>query len=137
MMENSSDELAYRVPSVFHCLAQLVLVKVALNCLGFGRTVALYGGSAVVAVADDNGSERIVEKVARQVSAAAALYPGRALCLEQSLVLHRALMRRGVASRIRFGVQPYPFGGHAWVEYRGRAVNENAQRISQLTPLEG
>jgi hypothetical protein len=78
----------------------------------------------------------LVEQVAYRVAAAAALYPGRARCLEQSLTLLRELRRRGVESRLRFGIYPYPFEGHAWVEVQGRAVNETDDYLSMLTPLE-
>lgn len=125
------------VPGVLQCLVQLGLAKLSLAVLGFGRTLKRYEGIPVsrneLQVVDDDRIEVIGESVA----AAAALYPGRARCLEQSLVLHRALRRSGVNSRLRLGVIPYPFAGHAWVECEGRPVNEFADQIHRLTPLEG
>jgi transglutaminase-like putative cysteine protease len=62
----------------------------------------------------------------RAVSLAAAFYPRRAQCLEQSLTLYVLLRRRGVPADLKLGVRPRPFYAHAWVEVRGRALGEAA-----------
>ena len=61
---------------------------------------------------------------------AGALYPGRALCLEQSLALYYLLRRRGVPVRYCQGVQPYPFEAHAWVEYGGTPINDVIDHVT-------
>jgi hypothetical protein len=127
-----------RAPSAMWCLLQIALVKLSLSVFGFGRTLARYEctprGTAAGAPDDS-----LVDCTAHRVAAAAALYPGRALCLEQSLTLHRALRRRGIDSQLHFGVHADadPFRAHVWVEVDDCAVNEMSENMRVLTPLEG
>jgi hypothetical protein len=67
----------------------------------------------------------VAEVVARRVATAAAFYPGRALCLEQSMALYYCLLRLGIRASFRIGVQPVGFAAHAWVEYRGIPILES------------
>jgi hypothetical protein len=69
------------------------------------------------------------------VAMAGALYPGRALCLEQSLALYYLLRRRGVAVKFRMGVQAHPFLAHAWIDYRGVPLNDVPEHVKQFVPL--
>lgn len=69
----------------------------------------------------------------RAVAMAGALYPGRALCLEQSLVLYYLLRRQRVAVRYCQGIQPHPFEAHAWVEYEGKPLNDVAEHAKLFT----
>jgi hypothetical protein len=123
-------------PSVAACIAQFAAAKLSLFVLGFGRTLARYERtpcSSPPTVAVEN---QLVALVAHRVAVAAALYPGRARCLEQSLILSRALRQRGADAKVRFGVHPYPFTAHAWVEVQGCAINEMADYLNMFTPLE-
>ena len=76
-----------------------------------------------------------IRSAAHRVARAAAFYPGRVECLEQSLALYLLLRRRGVAVELRMGVRPAPFTAHAWIEYRGQPINETEDFIQQLTPF--
>ena len=75
------------------------------------------------------------EQVARAVATAAAFFPGRAICLEQSVALHILLRRGGHPAALRVGVQPYPFRAHAWVELGGQPVYENADQLVKFVPF--
>lgn len=75
------------------------------------------------------------EGAARSVAVAGAFFPGRAVCLEQSLALYLLLRRRGHPVRLRIGVQPYPFEAHAWVELEGRPLLENEDALSKYVPF--
>lgn len=123
-------------PSSVRCFALLVAVKASLLLLGFGRThrlvMRLSGGKAAAAAA---GCLPLVSSTADRVAMAAAFFPGRALCLEQSLALYLLLRRMGIQADLRFGVQAYPFAAHAWVEHGGEAVRESADRLKQLVSL--
>jgi hypothetical protein len=35
------------------------------------------------------------------------------------------------------GVQMYPFLAHAWVEHRGRPINDLAEHVGRFRPIEG
>ncbi len=121
-------------PSVPACALALVAVKLGLVLAGFGRTFAaaswLVRGRARTAV-----TPTVLAGAVRRVALVAAFYPGRALCLEQSLTLWLLLRRRGIDADLRLGVQPYPFGAHAWVEHRGEPVNESPEFVRTFTIL--
>ncbi|MDB4917220.1 MAG: hypothetical protein JWM95_4864 [Gemmatimonadetes bacterium] len=71
------------------------------------------------------------------VASVSAFFPGRALCLEQSLTLYYCLRRRGVDVDIRLGVRHTPFAAHAWVEYQGAPLHEQYDTLHQIVPLSG
>ncbi len=74
---------------------------------------------------------------ARAVAIAGAFFPGRAVCLEQSLALYLVLRRLGHESTLRIGVQPYPFLAHAWVEHRGVPVLEDEETVARFVAFPG
>lgn len=50
------------------------------------------------------------------------------ICWKRAVILHRYLSRKGITSRILFGVRNDPTGkviGHAWVESGGRPILES------------
>ena len=118
-----------RPPGVPSCLATLLCMDVLSRMIGLRRTLAflrrLAPASAGGAGNGRGGNDDLIDATARRVSLAAAFYPRRALCLEQSLTLLVLLRRRGVAAELRLGVQPRPFHAHAWVEVDGRPVSES------------
>lgn len=113
-----------RPPGVLSCLATLLCMDVLSRVIGLRRTLALLR-RVTPATAVRSGSDGLIDATAHRVSLAAAFYPRRALCLEQSLTLLVLLRRRGVAAELRLGVQPRPFYAHAWVEAGGRPVSES------------
>lgn len=110
-------------PGVFACLATLLFMDAIPRVIGLRRTFTL-----LRRMTPDRGepanAEAIVADTTHRVSIAAAFYPRRALCLEQSLTLFVLLRRRGVRAELRLGVQPRPFYAHAWVEAGGRPISE-------------
>jgi hypothetical protein len=72
-----------------------------------------------------------------EVRRAAALFPGRAACLEVSLasVLWAAARRRRL--EWCWGVHPYPYTFHAWVETLGRRVQDGSpEPYDRLIPVD-
>ena len=128
---------ATRLPSVFGLLVLLAGFDLVLRLGGMGRALRLaewlggLGGTA----RDSNGMG--ADLVGERVATAAAFYPRRALCLEQSLTLYVALKRAGVDARLRVGVRPMPFAAHAWVEVNGQPVYESIEFVSQLAAFPG
>lgn len=115
-------------------LALLLLFDTALRVGGLERALRLARLlGAREPEAGWNGGD--TEVIAHGVAAAAAFYPRRALCLEQSLALFVALRRAGAPAKLRIGVRPLPFVAHAWVEIDGIAINEAPDVIAQLTPF--
>lgn len=124
-----------RAPSVVACLGLLALIDVTSRLLGLRRTLRLVRRLAGVG---SRGSDTgVVDRTVERLVLAAAFYPGRAQCLEQSLALYVLLRRRGVAADFRLGVQPLPFYAHAWVEVEGRPVNEKSGLPLQLATFAG
>ena len=125
-----------KVPSSFVCGLLLAVVKVALRAAGLRRVVCLIRKRTLSQAkhARAHTTEEVAE-VEGVVAFAGALFPGRALCLEQSLVLWYLLRRRGVDASFALGVQAYPFGAHAWVEHGGRPLNDVPEHVAHFTRL--
>jgi hypothetical protein len=119
-----------RVPSLVRCGLTILAVKAGLKTAGFARTLTWIGHRACRVQARCHPSAGDLRATERAVAMAGALYPGRALCLEQSLALYYLLRRRGVPVRYCQGVQPYPFEAHAWVEYGGTPINDVIEHVT-------
>ena len=121
--------------SLVACFATLAATRGSLKLAGFRRTVrwAQRLGRFTDPVADRDG----VAEQARGVAVAAAFFPGRAICLEQSLALYVLLRRRRIPAVLRIGVQPYPFAAHAWVEIDGNPVYENEDDLLKFVAFPG
>lgn len=63
------------------------------------------------------------------------LSQGKDDCLPRSLALAVALRRLGVDAEICFGVRKFPFLAHAWLEARGRVINESPNAMQKYTLL--
>jgi hypothetical protein len=137
-------------PSALRCACFIAVLKLALRAGGTARVLrwirARHADCIVECEGDGAASltgeciapmaiPPVVTKTEHAVAIAAALYPGRALCLERSLTLYYYLRRAGVDARFRLGAQPYPFEAHAWVEYAGEPVNDFREHIVPFIPL--
>lgn len=123
------------VVSAATCFLLICLSRGALRTIGFHRTRKLTERFSGAAPSRRRICEASAAATATNVARAAAFFPGRALCLEQSLVLHFLLRRAGLQSTLRLGVQPYPFAAHAWVEHAGQPVNETRDGLRGFVPL--
>jgi hypothetical protein len=124
-----------RVPSGLSCSLALVGATLALRVLGLRRSLALIRRLCRRAQGAESPTPEFLASVVRKVDTAAAFFPGRALCLEQSLALCLCLWRAGVPVELRLGVQPYPFAAHAWVDYLGEPVGESWDRVGKFVPF--
>lgn len=120
-------------PRIVTCLMLLAVVDFSLRVFGLRRTVR--GMRRLVGHRRSDVRPGLITNAAHAVATAAAFYPRRALCLEQSLVLYWVLRRRGVEAQLRVGVQPFPFTAHAWVEHNGHPINEQEDFVTQLAPF--
>jgi hypothetical protein len=117
-------------------MLRLALLKLSLAAFGFRRTMGWISRD-VERVPDAAADDAIVSRCEYAVAMAAALYPGRAACLERSLMLYWWLRRAGVSVQLRMGAQLYPFLAHAWVERDGRVINDVAEHVKLFRPIEG
>jgi Transglutaminase-like superfamily len=51
----------------------------------------------------------------------------KAECLHQSILAADILLRKGVSVDLRIGVSKSDFSAHAWVEYKGRVINDKPE----------
>lgn len=128
------------VPGLIPTFALISVLDVVARIGGIGRALRFANRLAGFhATSSSAPSERTFEAnettdaITRRVVMAAAFYPRRALCLEQSLALYVLLRRRGIDAALRLGVQTIPFSAHAWVEVNGVPVNEKQGHIEQLS----
>jgi hypothetical protein len=126
-------------------VAALPLVALSLRLRGFRATheslqklfpKSKPNGDSNSAATDEAAGESLgsvrraaderVEMTARMVRAAAYRSFAGAGCLERSLTLWWLLGRQGIASSVRIGTRKTrdKLDAHAWVEWRGRVLNE-------------
>ena len=79
-------------------------------------------------------------RYAAAIERAAHCYPGRADCLQQSLVLHEWMQRDGISTTLQLGVLrghdgSNAFRAHAWVELDGRILNDRASAVRVFARL--
>ena len=127
--------MAFRPIDVIGCMAAIVAVKASLAYRGFARTVARIHTRTPYATDGADAPDDVVARLERLVAIAAAWYPGRALCLERSLVLYKRLRRAGAHAELQLGVQVVPFASHAWIERHGVPLNDVLEHTEQFTPI--
>jgi hypothetical protein len=76
----------------------------------------------------EHESTRLACSISRIVRIAANRCLCQSTCLQQSVLLQRLLAQRGIDTDLRIGVSKRDgiFEAHAWVEFRGHALNESA-----------
>lgn len=89
-----------------------------------------------------SGADRFDDalRIARAVNRAAEFGFFRPRCLAKSMALRRMLNADGIeGAEVRVGVQLTHgrFVAHAWVEYGGQVVGDDAASVAQYTPLTG
>ena len=72
---------------------------------------------------------------ADQYQAARRFVPTEHSCLLDSLALDRFLAKRGLESRLVFGVNAEPFSAHAWLQAGDMALNETVSYARMHTPI--
>jgi transglutaminase superfamily protein len=113
----------------------MLILKTVLRVRGFAWVIKWIRHRVQSVPVTTMVSPTAVTATAYAVAIAGALYPGRALCLEQSLVLYYLLRKQGVGVDYCLGVQPHPFLAHAWVEYRGEPLNDVAEHVTSFARL--
>jgi hypothetical protein len=133
--ESSTASNEIRVPSVLTSGIMIAALKLSLKVRGYKRTIEWIRRRVEHIPVRDDVEPTIVKAAEWWVAMAAAFYPGRAECLERSLVLYYILRRQGVPVKYCHGVQPWPLMSHAWVEYRGEVVNDVPERVNEFSRL--
>lgn len=84
------------------------------------------------------GEREEVQVACRMVIAALRYSILQYTCLEESLALWYLLRKRGIFACLRIGVRKEneKFEAHAWVEYRGEALNQDEALHRHYAPFE-
>ena len=117
-------------------------VALALRWVSFQRVYGFLGrgaGTSHPAASDAMQLTEQARALARLVQGAAAWSLHRPTCLHRSLTLWWLLRRQGIASELRIGVrmQEGRFEAHAWVEYKGVALNDGLDVGSRFAAFQG
>lgn len=131
----SSPAVGLRPPTALRCALMIFVLKLRLRLWGFGPVTKWITRRVQEVPATAPPSPAYVKAAERAVALASALYPGRAKCLEQSLVLYYLLRSRGIAVQYCQGVMAYPFEAHAWVEYDGAVLNDIPEHAASFARL--
>jgi hypothetical protein len=113
-------------------LALAVWVEIGLRRMPFARLLERLTRRSSQATCSGNEYQRL----SRYVAIAYEVLPFPATCLRRSVVLYGLLERRGVPSRVCFGVarSGVALDAHAWVECDGSARDSDSLRFSPLAP---
>jgi hypothetical protein len=125
---------------VLEAATGLIATWVGLRLVGFRRWKGVLQWTAPrkPAATSVNNSHRTVADVLRMEEAAARNLFFSTNCLEQSLVLWWLLRRRGIAADLRIGARKgeQRFEAHAWVEFRGIALDSGGEDHLHFVPFE-
>ena len=132
-LESTPREI--RVPSILRSGVMIVALKASLKLRGYKRTIEWIRRRVEHVPVRADVDATVVKAAEWCVAMAAAFYPGRAECLERSLVLYHILRTQGVPVRYCHGVQPFPLLSHAWIEYHGEVINDVPERVKEFSRL--
>jgi hypothetical protein len=116
-------------------IALALWVEIAIRVMPFSRLLERTPRpSSPTADRDTIASE--YRRLVRFVVVAYDVLPFPATCLRQSLLLNELLERRGVPSRVLFGVAKSgsALAAHAWVDCVGITPDATATRFGELLP---
>jgi len=130
-----------RVPFRFmttRALVLFVLIDVGLYFFGFNRVYkafARWTRTLKRRVPEGLEGEVLDRTLAGVVTATRRYYRSRKDCLPKSLTIYYLVRKQGIDASLCIGVKKFPFAGHAWVEYRGRIVDDFPKRVPLYTLL--
>ena len=115
-------------------LALAVWVEIAIRVMPVSRVLERMTRDSSPAASDGAATAHAYRRLVRFVAVAYDLLPLPGTCLRQSLVLYGLLERRGMPSRVRFGVDKHgpAFAAHAWVECAGVDPDASAVGFADL-----
>lgn len=114
----------------------LAVVQVKLGTRDFPSVLAWSTAVRSVPDAEKRWTEAGVVRLAWLVDLAGRLTRRR--CLARSLALARVFGRRGLTTDVRIGVRTAEgaLSAHAWVEWRGRVLNNHPDHLERFAPFE-
>jgi hypothetical protein len=108
----------------------LARASVAIRLLPFRKVVGSAEAIAVQKEPDAQFSAREIARTSWAVTALGRRLPWKIVCFQKGLALHRLLRKRGIATRLHYGVAQVgqgPLKAHVWVTHDGVAVIGGAE----------
>jgi hypothetical protein len=127
---------------LLQALALLSVMGLVLRCLGFRRWQAALARSAPLArhsrMANPVRLGQQARRLADLVQTALRWVPTAPTCLHRSLTLWWLLRRQGIDGELRIGVRKAGSNleAHAWVEYQGVVLNDQADVEHVFSPFD-
>ena len=130
----SFDESQVLLSSV----VMLPLIAVSLKAKGYKWTQAFLADhlpDRSLSTHSEDTQLKEAQQLARIVTIASSNSAYKASCLKKSLLIWWLLARRGIKTELRIGVNNSSgdFKAHAWVEYRGEVLAEQADMGEQFS----
>ncbi len=126
---------------VIRAMFLLPIVATSLKTVGLRRTRSWLGRSGLGPTIPSTEQTRAnVRRAAQMVAVACRRHPLRSSCLPRTIVLWSVLRRRGIDADVRIGVRSDSqgeFQAHAWLEWNGEVLNDDAEIGSQYLPFNG
>ena len=115
----------------------LTVASLAIRMLPFRKVVDATGVGSARRRVDPNLAWGEIARVRWAIEACARRLPWKIVCFQKGLALHKLLQRRGVETRLHYGVAQNTERGltaHVWVTHEGEAVigGEEAPRHTCL-----
>jgi len=114
-----------RLTLTIEALAWLAVAELARRGLPFRHVVRLLQPAVVAKDLKPGEADRIADRVAWAIAAAARRAPWRAVCFHEAIAAQRMLARRGVAAVAHYGVLRDDQGhlpAHIWISVADRIV---------------
>ena len=130
-----------RVPYRFltaRAFSLFLLIDLGLYFFGFNRVYkAFVRWTRVLRPRAAEAQEEMIleQTLASVVTATRLYYRRRKDCLPKSLTIYYLVRKQGIPAELCIGVKKFPFAGHAWVEYRGRVIDDFPKRVPLYTLL--
>ena len=114
----------------------VAVLSVAARVCSLPRALAIVAGSknGKQPARDDASQQKLARAIDLLLSADVLMF--KPICWKRAAVLHRYLLRSGVATKIIFGVRHENDGqvaGHAWLEANGNVILENSPPEYKVT----
>ena len=105
--------------------ATVTLASFAIRVLPFRKVVAAAGLKTRLPAAGPDRCAAEIDRCRWAVNACARRLPWKIVCFQKGLALHRLLRKRGIRTRLHYGVAQGgggPLKAHVWVTHDGVAV---------------
>lgn len=98
------------------------------------RITALKRQAAGLPAVDDSDQPKIIDLLTHYRSVR-HFFPGKRVCLRDSLTLYSYFAAHGLRVTLLFGVRLEPFGAHCWLQAPNAIINDDPVKCSSYEPI--